>query len=195
LSTQQLGYCTLNKINSLQSKKKLNEVDTLTMPDIQGQLYESGLRSAILDGPVISKMAWKRSIRLPKGKDFDQEIRKRAGILSEKEKPGKRQKTKAKQVDEDEDTTGGDIEMEEEEGGVDVEEEQEGEDKEAMDQGELSWPQVTQATDLECLDDFNIPATPEAPSCIQQRFHLAQPNDHDMEVPPGYFEGPVELTP
>ena len=61
------------------------------MPQIQSQLNQQGLRSEILDQEVISKIAWKQTISLPKGKDFEQAIMKRSGIHLQKKGP-KRQK-------------------------------------------------------------------------------------------------------
>lgn len=62
------------------------------MSKIQNRLATQGLRSDLLDVQVTSKMTWKQSLSLPKGKDFNQAILKRAGISLEKDKRSKRQK-------------------------------------------------------------------------------------------------------
>lgn len=94
---KQLGYCSLNRINSFESKKKLKELDSMTMAQIQHQLTQQGLRSKILDGEVISKISWKQTISLPKGKDFDEAIKKRAGIILDKKKEHKKKKMMEKE--------------------------------------------------------------------------------------------------
>jgi len=86
------------------------------MSKIQNQLATQGLRSDLLDVQVTSKMTWKQSLSLPKGKDFNQAILKRAGISLEKDKGSKRQKNSDDDITmsvEEEENRDRDVSMEE----------------------------------------------------------------------------------
>ena len=162
--SQQLGYCSLNRIYSFESKKKLKELDSQTMPEIQSQLTAHGLCSDILDAPVISKVAWKNTLSLPKGRDFSNAILKRAGVGLEKKKASKRQKKAV--VAEEEDMV------------IDVVEDKDVEMEEPQDPSNEDKAPSTHTPDVEMNNDeasqgqgalspANDQGTPEPPSCGQ----------------------------
>ncbi|KAF8949769.1 hypothetical protein BDZ97DRAFT_1899739, partial [Flammula alnicola] len=100
---QQLGYCALSKSNKFKSKKELKAVDMMTSDQIYNKMKDAGVKSDVLGLQVLSKMAWKQGIVPPKGKELDHEVKKRARVTCETEKPRKRRKTESKKAKSDED--------------------------------------------------------------------------------------------
>lgn len=154
-----MGYCAVNKISSFKSKKDLKDIDKLSTTQIQEQLINMGLKTEIMEMDQVSKSSWKQTITLPKGKDFDKEILKRAGIaLEDKGKGKKKQRQESVEADPDVDVV------------------MKGTDQDQNCDTEMSDPQEETAEPLPC----GQPST--------SKIVWASPTDIDLQPPSDFFD-------